>query len=176
MKLEKNVIVTNLKANHKQFIDLINSLSDEKLVYAPEGKWNAMQQLDHLCTSVNAVNMVFKLPKFIVKWKFGTANRISKSYEGLVEKYTERLAASNKIAPARFQPKPITASEKVEHLEKLQSALDKMCNGTLKMSEKDLDELILPHPLLGRITLREMLYFTIYHAEFHENSVRKYTE
>jgi DinB superfamily len=174
MKLEKKVIVENLKTSYQQFIDLINDLSDEKLVHAPEGKWNAMQQLDHLCSSVSAVNMVFKYPKFIVKWKFGTANRISKSYEGLVAKYQERLTVAN-VPPARFQPKPLTASAKQERLNQLQLALDKMCNGTLKMSEKDLDELVLPHPLLGKITLREMLYFTIYHAEFHENAVRKYT-
>ncbi len=175
MKLEKNVIVTNLKGNHQRFIDLINSLSDEKLVYAPEGKWNALQQLDHLCSSVSAVNKVFKLPKFIVKWKFGTANRISKPYEGLVAKYQERLSVAN-VPPARFQPKTLTISAKKERLEQLQADLEIMCAGTLKMSEKDLDELVLPHPLLGKITLREMLYFTIYHAEFHENAVKKYTE
>jgi hypothetical protein len=175
MKLEKNVIVANLKTNHQRFIDLINGLSEEKLCTAPEGKWNAMQQLDHLYSSVNAVNKVFKFPKFIVKWKFGTSSRISKSYEGLVAKYQERLSVAN-APPARFQPKPVTASAKKEHLEQLQIALEKMCEGILKMSEKDLDELVLPHPLLGAITLREMLYFTIYHAEFHENAVRKYTE
>ncbi len=35
-------------------------------------------------------------------------------------------------------------------------------------SEAQLDALILPHPLLGKLTLREMLYFTIYHVQHHE--------
>jgi hypothetical protein len=34
-----------------------------------------------------------------------------------------------------------------------------------------LDLLILPHPLLGKLTLREMLYFTLYHVEHHEKQV-----
>ena len=34
-------------------------------------------------------------------------------------------------------------------------------------SEQQLDTFILPHPLLGKVTLREMMYFTIYHAEHH---------
>ena len=35
-------------------------------------------------------------------------------------------------------------------------------------SEKDLDNYILPHPLLGKLTIREMLFFTIYHVQHHE--------
>jgi hypothetical protein len=26
---------------------------------------------------------------------------------------------------------------------------------------------VLPHPLLGKLTIREMLYFTVYHGEHH---------
>jgi hypothetical protein len=42
----------------------------------------------------------------------------------------------------------------------------------VKFSEKDLDTLILPHPLLGKVTLREMLYFTIYHVQHHVEQVK----
>lgn len=30
-----------------------------------------------------------------------------------------------------------------------------------------LDQYLAPHPLLGKITLRELGYFTIYHTEHH---------
>jgi hypothetical protein len=33
--------------------------------------------------------------------------------------------------------------------------------------------LILPHPLLGKITIREMLYFTAYHVQHHENIIKR---
>jgi|SRR5882672_10633400 len=36
-----------------------------------------------------------------------------------------------------------------------------------KQSEADLDKYILLHPLLGKLILREMLYFTIHHNEHH---------
>lgn len=32
----------------------------------------------------------------------------------------------------------------------------------------ELDKYILPHPLLGKLTIREMMYFTIYHVEHHK--------
>ena len=45
----------------------------------------------------------------------------------------------------------------------------KLAEGGLeKYSESDLDLIILPHPLLGKITLREMMYFTIYHVQHHQ--------
>jgi hypothetical protein len=30
----------------------------------------------------------------------------------------------------------------------------------------------LPHPLLGKLTLREMIYFTIYHVQHHHKLVQ----
>ena len=42
-----------------------------------------------------------------------------------------------------------------------------MARQTSQISEHKLDRCILPHPLLGKLTLREMIYFTIYHMEHH---------
>lgn len=47
--------------------------------------------------------------------------------------------------------------------------LDQLIKSIQKYSEQELDQTILPHPLLGKITLREMLYFTIYHVEHHHH-------
>jgi hypothetical protein len=39
--------------------------------------------------------------------------------------------------------------------------------------EADLDRYRLPHPLLGKLTLREMLFFTLYHNYHHVRNVAK---
>jgi hypothetical protein len=31
----------------------------------------------------------------------------------------------------------------------------------------------MPHPLLGKITAREMIYFTVYHSEHHVAATKK---
>jgi len=36
-----------------------------------------------------------------------------------------------------------------------------------KWNEDELDQYQLPHPILGKLTIREMLYFTIYHNLRH---------
>ncbi|NBX80802.1 MAG: DinB family protein, partial [Flavobacteriales bacterium] len=40
-------------------------------------------------------------------------------------------------------------------------------------TEDDLDKYVLPHPLLGKLTLREMLCFTIYHVKHHVEIIKR---
>jgi hypothetical protein len=42
--------------------------------------------------------------------------------------------------------------------------------------EAKLDNFIAPHPLLGKITLRELCYFTIYHTQHHLHNIKVMTE
>lgn len=41
-----------------------------------------------------------------------------------------------------------------------------------KTTENKLDNYLARHPLLGRVTLRELCYFTIYHTEHHLNIIK----
>ena len=40
-----------------------------------------------------------------------------------------------------------------------------------KWSEGDLDLYVIPHPLIGGLTFREILYFTIYHVQHHKKQI-----
>lgn len=170
--MNKKQIADLLRTNHAQFIDQVSSLSDSDLCYAPEDKWSAAQQLDHIVKSVSPVNMAMGLPKFILKWKFGVANRPSKTYEGLTEKYTRKLREGGK-ASGPFVPPAVAADQKEKLLAKLKSLVKNLSGKTETYSEEALDKYILPHPLLGKLTLREMLYFTAYHVQHHRELVQK---
>jgi hypothetical protein len=143
------------------------SLNDNDFLFSSNGKWTAGQQLDHIYRSVSALNMGLALPKFIIKLYVGKANRPSKDYEALVAKYKLRLEAGGK-AMGRFIPKPVRPDEKTKLKEKLLRSVDSLCRKIERYGEKQLDYYILPHPLLGKLTVREMLYFTIYHVEHHQ--------
>lgn len=39
--------------------------------------------------------------------------------------------------------------------------------------EEDLETLLIPHPMLGKITLKEMLYNAAYHVQHHQNQTIK---
>lgn len=163
-------LARQLRESHGNFADLINSLGETDYLGAPSGKWSAGQQLDHLVKSVQPVNLAFGLPAWLLRILFGNANRPSRTYDELVARYQAKLAAGGR-APSAFVPSPARWERRTLLLLRFEKLTEKLIQKTQNRSEEDLDTLLLPHPLLGKLTLREMLYFTIYHAQHHQNSV-----
>lgn len=145
------------------FIEPLDAASFEKM---PGGKWSAGQHLDHLIRSIRPLQLAYAMPGFVLKIFFGTANRASRSYEELVEKYKQKLAAGG-TASGPFVPPVIPYREKAGLIKRYRQHIIALGNKVKKKSESDLDKYILPHPLLGKITLREMIFFTIYHNQHH---------
>ena len=158
------------EVNH--FVDGLDESSFER---APEGKWNAGQQLNHLLRSIQPLNLAYRLPWFALKLMFGSANRPSRTYSGLVEKYESRLAQGGQ-ATGRFIPKAIPFSQKGQLINQYEKQKQKLIKRVSKYDEEALDQYVLPHPLLGKLTLREMLFFTIHHNAHHLHLIRKYSQ
>lgn len=170
--MEIKDIQEQLVSRHRDFIHDLRPLNEADFLYAPEGKWNAAQQADHIRMSVRPLNQALMLPAFIIRMLFGKANRPSRSYDELVARYREKLQGGGR-APARFQPKGCSFDARVSMARSLMKEVEGVARKAGRFSERDLDLLILPHPLLGRVTLREMLYFTIYHVGHHGELVKK---
>ena len=165
-------LINELKVRHQKFVLYIQSMPSEKVIASRNRKWSAAQQVDHLIKSVSPVRLAFSLPTFLLRIRFGVANRPSRSYDELVSKYKAKLAAGGK-ASSRFIPKKeISISHSTQKLTRL---IDSLCHHLNSYSETQLDQFILPHPLLGKLTLREMLYFTIYHVQHHLDQVKSNT-
>ncbi len=168
--MTKTDIKNQLTVSHHAFTEAILSLSEADFLFAKPEKWTAGQQLEHIYRSVAPVKLAFSLPKFILRLLFGKANRPSKDYETLVAKYQAKLAAGGK-APAPFVPRAVLFVQKENLRDKLVRTIQTLNHRVNQYSEAELDTYILPHPLLGKLTLREMLYFTIYHVEHHHKAV-----
>ena len=169
--MNKQEIVQHLQNNHQNFIQIIESLNKENFEKVVGEKWTPGQQAEHIFKSVNPVVLALKLPMFLLKLVFSTNNRKSKNYEELVNKYNQKLALGGK-ATKRFIPKFVPFEQKEIIIGKIKNTVEKLCFLTLKLDEKDLDIYLLPHPLLGKITLREMLFFTIHHVNHHQQSIK----
>ena len=168
----KKEIIEALDKNTNDFNQFVLSLDKEQFENTKDGKWSAGQNLDHLTLAIKPLQPAYSLPKFVLKVLFGKASRPSRSYEALVEKYNSKLAAGAK-ASGRFIPKVVLFNEREKAVKKYNRQKEKLITKIKKQSEEKLDSYILPHPLLGKITLREMLFFTIYHNEHHLQIVSK---
>ena len=162
----KPQIISALNENVDAFNNYIAPLTKEQFEVSPNGKWSAGQNLDHLIRAIKPLQLPYGLPKFALRILFGKTNRPSKTYDELVARYKAKLAAGGR-ASGPFIPPFISFAKKDELIKKYAEQKQKLILKIEKQNEKDLDVYILPHPLLGKVTLREMLYFTIHHNEHH---------
>lgn len=163
---DKPQIISSLNEKVDAFNDYVLPLNKEQFESTPNGKWSAGQNLDHLIRAIKPLQLAYRLPKLALLILFGKTNRPSRTYDELVTKYKTKLAAGGK-ASGPFIPPVIGFEKKEELIRKYATHKQKLITKIEKQSERDLDSYILPHPLLGKVTLREMLYFTIHHNEHH---------
>ena len=167
-----------LLASERDVANFFTSLSSDALSLRVGSAWAALEQLEHLNSSVGAVAKGFAAPKLLLRLRFGRAKERGRSYTQLRDEYRARLAAGGRASGA-FVPKPPDAStasiesRRGDQLERWHRRNGRLRRAVNSWSEAQLDTMQLPHPLLGSITAREMLYFTIYHAEHHVAATKR---
>jgi DinB superfamily len=170
--MDKQTIKNQLYEKHNSFISYLEILSEEDFLKRKNDKWTAGQQFEHIFLGVKPVRQILSLPKFLLQLIWGQANRESKSYEDLVEKYLLKLENGGR-ATGRFIPQTVSYKKGQILKINLKKELDMLVAKLDRFSEEELDKYILPHPLLGKLTIREMLYFTIYHVRHHEELTKR---
>lgn len=131
--------------------------------------WSTAENLEHLFTATKPLVKALGAPKLALR-TFGKPNRPGRSYHEIQQRYHERLdsiGGGRSVDQKNFAPQVDPNSAVAEHLEKWRSIGAKYRQRIGSWSEKDLDAYLLPHPLLGKVLVREMLYFTLYHTYHH---------
>lgn len=171
----KEDIVLKLEESHQNLFNwLEDSNNTDKWETGPNGKWTTGQQVLHLLQSIKPLNDALSLPKFILKFKFGKSNRDVRNYETIVNRYQERLIdAKGKTFKGSRNMKTPSIKEREYILNRLQIENKKLQAKTLRWKNKDLDNYILPHPLMGKMPVREIIMWTTHHVEHHTNTLNE---
>ena len=165
-------ITAGLAARFGDVATWFDQCSDEAFVNGPEGRWTAGQQLDHLIRSTKPLNMALRLPRLALRMKFGTAKSPGAALGALAARYESTLASGGK-ASGQFVPPEVGLEAKGSLLETFRSEGERLIQVIGKWSESDLDRYLLPHPLLGYLTVREMLFFTYHHMGHHLETLNR---
>ena len=93
------------------------------------------------------------------------------TYEELCDRYRAEIARGAQ-ASGRYLPNQETATgdadmKKKELMDQWSKANQELLTIIEKWDESELDKYLLPHPLIGKLTIREMIFFTIYHNLRH---------
>ena len=172
--MDKKQIIETLEEKHELLFEWLENHPEDKWEKGPKEKWTTGQHILHLVDSARMLNKALRYPKFLIRKKFGTSNRPSRSYEVVAKRYKERLSENEERAREFNKDlKTPALKEKRRLLDQLQILNKKLQYKTNKLKDTHLDTLLLPHPLMGRMTLREIIMWTAYHTEHHLSTLKE---
>jgi hypothetical protein len=169
-------IQSALRALHQESVVYWAAL-DTRTFLAPIGDaWSPADNVRHLTKSMHSVTQGLRVPRLVLRLAFGNARAPSRSYASVREIYRVRLArgaSAGRFAP-RAQPVPSDPDVARARIMALHaSSVATLCAAITRWPEPALDAHRLPHPLIGRLTVREMLLFTLYHSRHHLENVQR---
>ena len=136
---------------------------------APE-VWAPVDQVRHLTKTVRAITRGLTMPGPVLFLLFGPARTPSRSLEALKADYKTALARGGRAGS--FAPRPLASTEATEDERARQmahhaAAIEAFAAALGAWRTAALDRKRLPHPLLGKLTVREMVHFTLLHNVHH---------
>lgn len=161
--MEKQELLKAFKDNHQKFTQYIAHLDPEKFTYNSPNKWSAGQQLMHVLLTLTPFPKILPSQSYIAE-KFGTIDRTTWDYATVLNNYLK----TERKAPEQFVPDGvIAADQKEEIMSGIQHHIEIITSLLTDYSEAALDTLCIPHPLLGKLSVREMFYLMSYHPLHH---------
>ena len=172
-------IIAQFAQVHEACERYASSLTATQFVQPQGEKWSPAEHVRHLAKSTFPVAKALRLPRPLLLVLFGASAQSSRSLPVLREVYIERLRAggqAGRFAPSQQQVTGNLETYRHEVLGRWRKTMVAVQTNTRTWSEQSLDRYRLPHPLLGRLTVREMLLFTLYHSVHHFNLVSNRVE
>lgn len=164
-------IAAALAASYAAVDAELAAIADEAFGAAPAGVWSPAENLAHLIAVNGAILGGLGSPKPLLLERFGAADRPSRPLAEIRAIYREALASGRAVAPPRFAPAP--PAERSRLAADWRDQGGGLAAALSGWSESEADTHLLPHPVLGAMTIREMLRFALYHNQHHANDVRR---
>jgi hypothetical protein len=152
-------------------------LATQQFFYHTPGVWSPAENLQHLIISVDATNRGLSLPRLVLRTRFGKADKPSRHYAEVKAVYQEALdnggAASGQFRPQTDNHPDDPQAEQARLVEEWKKSSAALIQTAQKWNDGQLDSIRLPQPLIGLMTARELLIWTICHDLHHLDDVRR---
>lgn len=171
-------IIQRLETISHGVTNTLRQMSEEQFTAGTDTEWSAESYLKHLLLSIKPLAKAIHFPAEQLQSMFGVAEKPSRSYSETVAAYKKRLDEGiraedfSPVTPVAYRfPEGVTDAYGYL-LQSWDESNAKLMDGVARWSEAELDSLQLPHPALGTITLREILFFTIFHNDLHWHDIQ----
>ena len=166
----KAEILSALQDSNRHIQDWFSAIPASAYFTRQGEVWSAFDNVDHVIKAVKPIVQALKLPRLALHTMFGKAQHTSRSFEEICKIYSDEIAKGAKAA-GRFLPEDTQVEDREQakqaQLEKVSKVIENLISALEKCEEDALDQCQLPHPIIGNLTLREMLFFTIHHNLRH---------
>ena len=159
---------------------IIHDLTLDDYYSRYDKQWSAADTVQHLVKSVKPVTVTLRWPKLVLAMRYGRIDRPSRRYDQIADRYIKTLAKGDmppdKHAPVLYEI-PYTEEEaekfQKQDLKNWRKATNGFQRTVARWYDFQMDRYQLPHPVLDKVTVREMLMFTIFHTKYHTDSIVK---
>jgi DinB superfamily len=164
-------LVQALEARQNELQTYFSSIPEDVFLADNDPKWNPAQHLIHLTKSGSRIAQGLQASDQLPNHETQTP----RDYETIRDTYlaTLKLAPAELLAKIGASIQVETGSSQAQIIEKYLLAGKQLREAAQTWSETELDAKAMPHPVLGTISVREMLEFAVYHDLHHLNGVRK---
>jgi DinB superfamily len=163
-------ITTKLAEAFAETERVAHTFSEEQFFKRPAtGKWSAAENVQHLFLSVKPLVGLFGKPEMMLQ--FGKRNRAPMDYGQVVALYHQMLASPAAVPVVSRNSVDRLSATQAEQIANLKSIHAKFIERAATLPDDVLDNYQIPHPLMGLLTVREFLLFTIYHEGHHRRTM-----
>ena len=156
---------------HAESVAYWRAFPDESFWRRPAPEvWAPADQVRHLTRSIRAVNQGLAIPRPLLALFFGLARGNTRSFSALRDRYSDVLAnggSAGGYAPRALSAAEATEAKRASVMAEHASVVERFASAIARWPERALDRYQLPHPLLGKLTVREMAQFTLLHNAHH---------
>jgi hypothetical protein len=168
--MNKKEIIAKLDAAHSNFWN--TAIQSPNPTISINNKWSVSQNVQHINIGLLRLNNFLELPKSSIETNFGLSERASLNNESINKLFNNAFKKGVKATSA-FTPDIDLKTSLDELINQGKKTLANLISNLQIWSEQELEVYNCPHPFLGKVTVREILYFTIYHVKHHHETIKK---
>ena len=158
-------IPQTLTADCQAFVDAVEGLSEDQFMKHIDGKWSVADVMQHLYLSARPIVRLMTGPREVFA-QWGEPALPARTYDQIEAAYSQGV--KNVKAPATVSPRPEDMGvSQQEMIARFSGVYQALIEAVTTWPDNELDQYVIPHPALGKLSVREMLYFVSVHTRHH---------
>ena len=173
--LSKEKLQEDIIAAMQAVTDFVENCEEEIFIVRKNDKWSIAENLEHLNLSNVSISKLLGMPKEKITARFGSPTHTSRHFSEMKNLYLGGIQ-KGAVAPPPFVPQNMEEKSKTTLLENWKGINPWLEKGFQEWTDAELDKYQVPHIILGNMTIREILHFTVFHTYHHLKAMKRIVE